>query len=80
MHFQIPPYEHTKIVTCISGHAFDVVMDLRRKCSTYGQSVTFDLRGNNGRGVLVAPGLAPGNSLDERSSHVANKESHNLPA
>ena len=60
MHFQLPPHEHTKIVTCISGCAFDVVMDLRRTSLTYGQSITFDLRGDNGRGILIPPGCAHG--------------------
>ena len=35
-------------------------MDLRRTSLTYGQSITFDLRGDNGRGILIPPGCAHG--------------------
>ena len=60
MHFQVPPHEHTKIVTCISGRAFDVVMDLRQGSPTYGQSINFDLRADNGRCIFIPPGFAHG--------------------
>ena len=29
-HFQVPPMEHAKLVTCLSGQVMDVIVDLRR--------------------------------------------------
>ena len=29
MHFQLPPYQEDKIVRCIKGSIFDVVVDIR---------------------------------------------------
>ena len=31
MHFQLPPYEHDKIVHVISGSVIDVIVDLRKE-------------------------------------------------
>ena len=43
LHFQTPPHDHYKLVTCIAGEAFDVVVDLRRGSRTYGQHESFEL-------------------------------------
>ena len=38
LHFQEPPFEHVKLVTCVSGRAFDCVVDIRRDSATYSQA------------------------------------------
>ena len=43
MHFQMPPFDHAKLVYCITGSAMDVVVDLRLSSPTYGHHVVFDL-------------------------------------
>lgn len=35
MHYQIPPYAETKIVSCLRGKVFDVAVDLRKGSPTY---------------------------------------------
>lgn len=35
MHFQHPPYAETKIVSCLRGQVFDVVVDLRQDSPTF---------------------------------------------
>jgi dTDP-4-dehydrorhamnose 3,5-epimerase len=35
IHYQIPPFEEAKIVSCTKGSIYDVVVDLRRDSSTY---------------------------------------------
>jgi dTDP-4-dehydrorhamnose 3,5-epimerase len=37
LHYQIAPYAETKIVRCVSGEAFDVMVDLRRASPTFGR-------------------------------------------
>ena len=39
MHFQLPPYEETKIVSCLNGKIFDVIIDLRKNSPTYNGKV-----------------------------------------
>jgi dTDP-4-dehydrorhamnose 3,5-epimerase len=35
MHYQVPPFEEAKIVSCTKGLVYDVVVDLRRASPTY---------------------------------------------
>ena len=37
MHFQTPPFDHTKVVYVSKGRIKDVVVDIRKNFSTYGQ-------------------------------------------
>ena len=37
LHFQYPPYAETKIVSCLSGMIFDVVVDVRHDSPTFLQ-------------------------------------------
>jgi len=60
LHFQAPPYDHYKLVTCVEGKVFDVVVDLRRGSATYGRSESFELNGDSGDSVFVPSGCAHG--------------------
>ena len=37
MHFQLPPHEHSKLVYVSKGSIVDVVLDLRKNYSTFGE-------------------------------------------
>ncbi len=37
IHYQIPPKAETKIIRCIKGSLWDVIVDLRKNSSTYGK-------------------------------------------
>ena len=37
MHFEIPSYEQSKLVRCLSGSIFDVIVDLRKTSKTFGE-------------------------------------------
>ncbi len=60
MHFQAPPYSHAKLITCLSGGALDVVLDIRKRSKTYGQFLSFNLNSESGLSVWVPEGLAHG--------------------
>jgi len=45
-HFQLVK-QQAKLVRCISGHVYDVIVDLRPDSSTFGQWRGFDLTGEN---------------------------------
>ncbi len=60
MHFQVPPAEHAKVVTCLSGAVMDVVVDLRVGSPTFGQSRTFELTAVNRNVLFIPAGLAHG--------------------
>lgn len=46
IHFQLVK-QQPKLVRCISGRVYDVIVDLRPKSETYGQWIGFDLSGDN---------------------------------
>jgi dTDP-4-dehydrorhamnose 3,5-epimerase len=46
IHFQLVK-QQAKLVRCISGHIYDVIVDLRPDSLTYGQWRGFDLTGEN---------------------------------
>ena len=60
LHFQIPPHEHLKTVTCAYGTIMDVIVDLRLGSPTYGQIEVVELDGARGCVLYLPPGIAHG--------------------
>lgn len=59
IHFQLVR-QQPKLVRCISGHVYDVIVDLRPQSPTYGQWRGFDLTGENMCTLLVPAGFGHG--------------------
>jgi dTDP-4-dehydrorhamnose 3,5-epimerase len=60
MHFQAPPHEQAKIVSCLSGRVLDVVLDIRKTSSTYGKAIGIELTADNEKTVVIPKGCAHG--------------------
>jgi dTDP-4-dehydrorhamnose 3,5-epimerase len=60
MHFQLHPFEETKIVSCVSGKIFDVVIDLRQNSPTFGLFDINELSAENYSRLYIPPGVAHG--------------------
>lgn len=60
LHLQLAPHEETKIVRCIRGAVFDVVLDLRPASPTFLRWKAFELSASNRRALYVAKGVAHG--------------------
>jgi len=60
LHFQRAPAAETKLVRCLRGALFDVVVDLRPASPTRWQWRSFDLRGHDDTLLVVPPGCAHG--------------------
>lgn len=60
MHCQLPPHSEVKIVTCVSGSAFDVIVDLRFESPTFGQWWGYHLKGSQNAAIVVPIGCAHG--------------------
>ena len=68
MHFQLPPYEHTKLITCFSGSVLDVALDLRVNSPTYLKFDSFELNGEVKQTLVIPNGVAHGFiSLEDNS-------------
>ena len=60
LHFQLPPHDHVKCVTCISGKLFDVVVDLRKNSPTFARFFSVELDAEKGNMLYIPKGLAHG--------------------
>lgn len=60
MHFQREPYLEDKIVTCINGSVFDVVIDLRKDSCTYLEWQGFELSSKSYQSIFIPKGFAHG--------------------
>ena len=60
MHYQLAPKAETKIVRCIHGALYDVILDIRVGSSTFGQSFGVELTAENRRMIYVPKGFAHG--------------------
>ena len=59
LHYQIQNPQG-KLVRCVRGAVFDVVVDIRRTSATFGQWVGAELSEDNQRQMWVPPGFAHG--------------------
>ena len=59
LHFQREK-QQAKLVRCISGHVYDVVVDLRSESPTFKKWLGFDLIGTTPNEILVPGGCAHG--------------------
>ncbi len=60
MHYQLPPAAEVKVVRCIRGSLFDVILDLRPHSPTFGQSFGAELSAENRSMMYVPEGFAHG--------------------
>ena len=60
LHYQLPPYTQAKLVRVIEGSILDVVVDIRKSSSTFGQHVSVELTAQNKNQLYVPHGFAHG--------------------
>ena len=60
MHYQLAPKAETKVVRCIRGALYDVILDIRSGSSTFGKSFGVELTAENRRMIYVPKGFAHG--------------------
>jgi dTDP-4-dehydrorhamnose 3,5-epimerase/CDP-3, 6-dideoxy-D-glycero-D-glycero-4-hexulose-5-epimerase len=75
MHFQSPPFEHEKIISCFQGGILDVLLDLR-KGDGYGRIASVELCGGDGRLIYIPKGIAHGFLSLESNSLMLYKTSN----
>jgi len=60
LHYQLPPFAETKIVTCLRGEVWDIAVDLRTNSPTFLQHSSVILSENNFTSFLIPEGFAHG--------------------
>ena len=60
MHYQVAPHEEAKLVSCIRGAIYDVIIDLRSNSLTYCQWFAVELSPENYKMLYIPEGFAHG--------------------
>ncbi len=60
LHFQVEPFAEEKIVSCIQGSTFEVIVDIRPNSKSFGKVATFQLTPESGMQVYLPKGIAHG--------------------
>ena len=57
-HFQYPPHGENKVISCVKGSIYDIVVDLRKESNTFMKWQSFDLTEENRLSIYVPQGCA----------------------
>lgn len=60
LHYQVAPYQEAKLMRCIRGAIYDVIIDLRPDSSTYKQWLGVELTAQNHKTLYIPEGFAHG--------------------
>jgi dTDP-4-dehydrorhamnose 3,5-epimerase len=60
MHYQRAPFEEAKLLRCVRGAIYDVLVDIRPQSSTYLRWFGLELSAESGRMLYVPEGVAHG--------------------
>ncbi len=81
LHYQEPPWGQAKLVACLRGSLFDVLVDLRPESPTHLQHVGCRLAAGSGEALFVPPGFAHGYlTLEEATEVLYLLEGRRVPA
>ena len=73
MHFQLPPFDHKKLVYVVKGAVLDVILDLRPESPTFKKHFHVRLTEDNNRSLIIPTGVAHGFlSLRDESIMIYN--------
>jgi dTDP-4-dehydrorhamnose 3,5-epimerase len=81
MHFQHPPYGEIKMVRCIAGAIFDVVVDIRKDSPTFLQWFGTELSAQNQAMLYIPKGFAHGfQTLQDNTELLYHHSDYYTPA
>jgi dTDP-4-dehydrorhamnose 3,5-epimerase len=68
LHYQIEPFAEAKLIMCIWGEVYDVIVDLRPESPTYGKWTSVNLSKKDNKLLYVPEGIAHGYlTLEDRT-------------
>ena len=70
MHYQVEPYGEAKMVRCVRGRIYDVIIDLRPESPTYRQWFGVELTAENHKMLYVPENFAHGFQTLENDTEV----------
>jgi dTDP-4-dehydrorhamnose 3,5-epimerase len=70
LHYQESPFAEAKLVRCVRGAIYDVIVDVRDDSPTYRRWLGIELSADDGRMLYVPPGCAHGYQALEDDTDV----------
>jgi dTDP-4-dehydrorhamnose 3,5-epimerase len=81
MHFQVYPYREIKMLRCIAGSVFDVIVDLRKGSDTFLKWFGAELSAENKKMLYIPEGFAHGfQSLTDNCELLYHHSEFYVPA
>jgi dTDP-4-dehydrorhamnose 3,5-epimerase len=71
IHYSLADDGQAKWITCANGHVLDVIVDIRPSSPTFKEKVLINLKGGEGKAILVSSGLGHGFLALEDNSIVS---------
>lgn len=71
MHYQVAPFAEVKLVRCVRGSFFDVIVDLRPDSPTRLEHFGIELTAENRRALYIPEGFAHGFQTLEDATEIA---------
>jgi len=76
MHFQYSPHAEIKMVRCIAGKVYDVIVDLRENSPSFLKWVGVELSAKNRRSIYIPKGVAHGFQVLQQNSELLYNHSN----
>ena len=70
MHYQTNPYDESKLIRCVKGKIFDIIIDLRPNSKTFKEWFSLELNANNYKMLYIPKGFAHGFQTLEDNSEM----------
>ena len=81
MHFQLHPYSEIKMVRCIAGSVYDVIVDLRKDSATFLKWFAVELSAENKKMIYIPAGFAHGfQTLTNNAELIYHHSEFYMPA
>jgi len=70
MHYQLPPFSEIKLIRCVRGSAFDVIIDIRKDSPTFLHYFAVEINDQNMLSVFIPEGFAHGFQTLQDDTHL----------
>jgi len=81
LHYQLPPHGEAKLVRCIRGAVYDVIVDLRKGSPAFLRHVSIELSEENLRALYIPEGFAHGfQTLSDQTQLIYHHTGYYHPA
>ena len=80
MHYQLPPFSEVKLIRCIKGSVFDIIVDIRQDSPTFLQHFGIKLSEHNMRMLYVPQGFCHGfQTLEDDTALIYHHTAYYAP-